>query len=51
VRSLGLDVNKYFSIVFVIGSRLAVMGGVLCPHHRAGPIWASMCFCLRLRLS
>jgi dihydroxy-acid dehydratase len=29
VRSLGLDVNKYFSIVFVIGSGLAVMGGVL----------------------
>jgi branched-subunit amino acid ABC-type transport system permease component len=29
VRCLGLDVNKYFSIVFVIGSGLAVLGGVL----------------------
>jgi branched-subunit amino acid ABC-type transport system permease component len=29
VRSLGLDVNRYFSIVFVIGSGLAVLGGVL----------------------
>jgi branched-subunit amino acid ABC-type transport system permease component len=29
VRALGLDVNKYFSIAFVIGSGLAVLGGVL----------------------
>ncbi len=29
VRCLGLNVNKYFSIVFVIGSGLAVLGGVL----------------------
>jgi len=29
VRTLGLDVDKYFSIVFVIGSALAVMGGIL----------------------
>ena len=29
VRALGLDVNKYFSVAFVIGSGLAVLGGVL----------------------
>jgi len=29
VRCLGLDVNRYFSIVFVLGSSLAVLGGVL----------------------
>ena len=29
VRALGLDVNKYFSIAFLIGSGLAVLGGVL----------------------
>lgn len=29
VRCLGLDVNRYFSIVFVIGSALAVLGGIL----------------------
>jgi len=29
VRCLGLNVNKYFSSVFVIGSGLAVLGGVL----------------------
>lgn len=29
VRALGLDVNKYFSIAFVMGSGLAVLGGVL----------------------
>jgi branched-subunit amino acid ABC-type transport system permease component len=29
VRCLGLNVNKYFSIVYVIGSALAVLGGVL----------------------
>jgi len=29
VRCLGLDVNRYFSIVFVLGSALAVLGGVL----------------------
>jgi branched-subunit amino acid ABC-type transport system permease component len=29
VRCLGLDVNRYFSIVFVLGSILAVLGGIL----------------------
>jgi len=29
VRCLGIDVNRYFSIVFVLGSSLAVLGGVL----------------------
>jgi branched-subunit amino acid ABC-type transport system permease component len=29
VRALGLNLNKYFSIAFVIGSGLAVLGGVL----------------------
>jgi branched-subunit amino acid ABC-type transport system permease component len=29
VRCLGLNVNRYFSIVFVLGSALAVLGGVL----------------------
>lgn len=29
VRCLGLDVNRYFSIVFILGSTLAVLGGVL----------------------
>jgi branched-chain amino acid transport system permease protein len=29
VRSLGIGVEKYFSIVFVIGSALAALGGVL----------------------
>jgi branched-chain amino acid transport system permease protein len=29
VRCLGLDVNRYFSIVFVLGSTLAVLGGIL----------------------
>jgi branched-chain amino acid transport system permease protein len=29
VRCLGLDVNRYFSIVFVLGSALAVLGGIL----------------------
>ncbi len=29
VRRLGLDVNKYFVIVFILGSALAVLGGVL----------------------
>jgi branched-chain amino acid transport system permease protein len=29
VRCLGLDVNRYFSIVFVLGSSLAVLGGIL----------------------
>ena len=29
VRCLGLNVNRYFSIVFVIGSALAVIGGIL----------------------
>ena len=29
VRCLGLDVNRYFSIIFILGSVLAVLGGVL----------------------
>jgi branched-subunit amino acid ABC-type transport system permease component len=29
VRCLGLNVDKYFSIVFILGSMLAVLGGVL----------------------
>jgi len=29
VRRLGLDVNRYFAIVFILGSVLAVLGGVL----------------------
>lgn len=29
VRRLGLDVNRYFGIVFIMGSLLAVLGGVL----------------------
>jgi branched-chain amino acid transport system permease protein len=29
VRRLGLDVNRYFAIVFILGSALAVLGGVL----------------------
>jgi len=29
VRRLGLDVNRYFSIVFMLGSALAVLGGIL----------------------
>jgi branched-chain amino acid transport system permease protein len=38
VRCLGLDVNRYFSIVFVIGSCLAVLGGVLyAPITAADP--------------
>jgi branched-chain amino acid transport system permease protein len=38
VRCMGLDVNKYFSIVFVIGSCLAVVGGVLyAPITAADP--------------
>ena len=38
VRCLGLDVNKYFSIVFIIGTCLAVLGGVLyAPITAADP--------------
>lgn len=38
VKRLGLDVNKYFSIVFVLGSALAVLGGVLyAPFSSAQP--------------
>jgi branched-subunit amino acid ABC-type transport system permease component len=38
VRCLGLDVNKYFSIVFVLGSALAVLGGILyAPVSTAEP--------------
>jgi branched-subunit amino acid ABC-type transport system permease component len=29
VRCLGINVDKYFSIVFVLGSALAALGGVL----------------------
>ena len=29
VRCLGLNVDKYFSMVFILGSALAVLGGVL----------------------
>jgi branched-chain amino acid transport system permease protein len=29
VRSLGLDVNKYFAYIFILGSILAALGGVL----------------------
>lgn len=29
VRALGIDVNKYFSLVFLLGSCLAALGGVL----------------------
>ncbi len=38
VLCLGLDVNKYFSIVFVLGSSLAVLGGILyAPISAADP--------------
>jgi branched-chain amino acid transport system permease protein len=38
VRCLGLEVNKYFSIVFIIGTCLAVVGGVLyAPITAADP--------------
>jgi branched-subunit amino acid ABC-type transport system permease component len=38
VRCLGLDVNRYFSIVFVLGSALAVLGGILyAPVSTAEP--------------
>ncbi len=38
VRCLGLNVDRYFSIVFVIGSILAVLGGVLyAPISAAEP--------------
>ncbi|CAG0947284.1 High-affinity branched-chain amino acid transport system permease protein LivH [Anaerolineae bacterium] len=38
VRCLGLDVNKYFSIIFVLGSALAVLGGILyAPISSAEP--------------
>lgn len=38
VRCLGLNINRYFSIVFVIGSSLAVLGGVLyAPISTAEP--------------
>ncbi|MCG7852219.1 MAG: branched-chain amino acid ABC transporter permease [Methanosarcinaceae archaeon] len=38
VECLGLDVNRYFSIVFVLGSCLAVLGGVLyAPLSAADP--------------
>ena len=38
VRCLGIDVNRCFSIVFVLGSALAVLGGVLyAPISTADP--------------
>jgi len=38
VRCLGLNVDRYFSIVFIIGSVLAVLGGVLyAPISAAEP--------------
>jgi branched-subunit amino acid ABC-type transport system permease component len=38
VRCLGLDVNRYFSIIFVLGSTLAVLGGILyAPVSTAEP--------------
>lgn len=38
VECLGIDVNKYFSIVFILGSCLAVLGGVLyAPISAADP--------------
>jgi branched-chain amino acid transport system permease protein len=38
VRCLGIDVSKYFSIVFVIGSVLAIVGGILyAPISTAEP--------------
>jgi len=38
VRCLGINVHKYFSIVFVMGSALAVLGGVLyAPISTADP--------------
>jgi branched-subunit amino acid ABC-type transport system permease component len=38
VRCLGIDVNRYFSIIFVLGSALAVLGGILyAPISTAEP--------------
>jgi len=38
VRCLGLNVNKYFSIMFILGSMLAVIGGILyAPISAADP--------------
>lgn len=38
VRCLGINVNRYFSIVFVIGSVLAILGGILyAPLSTAEP--------------
>ncbi len=38
VRCLGIDVNRHFSIIFVLGSALAVLGGVLyAPISTADP--------------
>lgn len=38
VRCLGIDVNRHFSIVFVLGSALAVLGGILyAPISTADP--------------
>ncbi len=43
VRRLGLDVNRYFSIVFILGSALAVLGGVLyAPMTAVGPYMGFM---------
>jgi len=38
VRCLGLDVNRYFSVIFILGSALAVLGGILyAPVSTAEP--------------
>lgn len=38
VRCLGIDINRYFSLVFILGSCLAVLGGVLyAPVATADP--------------
>jgi len=44
VRCLGVDVNKHFSIVFIFGSILAVLGGILyAPISAAEPyMWLSI---------
>ena len=49
VRRLGLEVNRYFAIVFLLGSALAVLGGILyAPMTSVQPSWDSsvllLCF-------
>jgi len=42
VRSLGIDVDRYFAVVFLVGSGLAALGGVLyAPITSVHPYWAS----------